>query len=466
MTTLRGAGRGILVAAWLACAGAAGAGEVGPALAERLAAAPPDDMLRVVVRLERPVPPVPVEAEAHDGAGRAARRAHALSALRDDHARRRKGVTAVVEAAAAVGRSRLVRDLWIGAAVEVEATPDVVGALAGDPDVERVEMAELAAVVTPIEDGAELDDTPPAVYGVRRVRAPQAWSITRGTGAVVAVIDTGFRRSHGDLQGRWRSANGWLDALGVYGAPDDENGHGTHVTGTIVGRNVVGANTIGVAPAAQVIACRAFDASGRALDADLLQCMQWVADPDGNPWTDDAPDVVNASWGFSGDWCGTVFDYAMSVWRSLGIVAVVASGNDGAPHNPANGPAAIAVGAVDRNDAVPWWSGHGPSRCGGDLYPDLVAPGVRVRSAWPGGVRKNLKGTSMAAPHVSGTVALLRSRRPGLGVAEIENILRATAVDLGPAGPDSVYGYGLVDAYRAVLCLDHGSFSGCHAQCP
>lgn len=449
--------------AWVSVAGVprpAAAAPIGEALAARLAASPAGATVRVLVQLRRE-PPAPAE---DGGQPRATRRHHALSALRAAHATRSTGVAALL--AARAGRARLLRQLWIAGALEVEATAEVVEQLAAVPEVEHLDLVRLAAIIVPVDDGPEPDDVAPAVYGVRRIRAPQVWALgTRGEGAVVAVIDTGFRPNHPDLHGRWRATGGWLDALGVLPAPDDENGHGTHVTGTIVGRNAAGSNFIGVAPGAQVIACRAFGPDGRALDADLLQCMQWVADPDGNPWTDDAPDAVNNSWGIDADACGTVFDRAAASWRALDIVGVFAAGNAGVPSNPANGPAVLSVGAVDRADLVPWWSGHGNSRCGG-VYPDLVAPGVRVRSAWPGGTRKNLRGTSMAAPHVSGTIALMRSRRSALTAAEIENVLKASAVDLGVPGPDSVYGHGLVDAFRAVLCLERGSVSGCHAQCP
>ncbi len=445
----------MVVATWRS----ASAAPIGEALAARLAAGPTGAPLRVLVRLRSEQAP-PLD----EALPRATRRGERLARLREAHAARAARVAAIV--GARPGQARVVRDLWIGNALEIEASAEVVQDLAAAPEVEQLELVRIAATIVPIEDGPEPDDVPPAVYGVRRIRAPQVWALgTRGQGAVVAVIDTGVRATHPDLRGRWRSRHGWLDAVEGSRTPVDANGHGTHVTGTIVGGNVAGPNFIGVAPRAQFIACRAFDASGYALDADLLECMQWVADPDGNPATDDAPDAVNNSWGLLNDLCDTAFDRAAAVWRDLDIVGVFGSGNQGIPVNPANGRTVLAVGAIDRNDQVPWWSGHGISRCGG-IYPDLVAPGVKVRSAWPGGTRKNLRGTSMAAPHVAGTVALMRSRRPQTTAAEIANILRTAAVDLGEPGPDYVYGYGLVDAYRSVLCLDRGSFSGCHAQCP
>lgn len=432
---------------------------VGEGLARRLADLPRGATVRVLVRLAADEAPY-----VEESAPRAARRQAVLTRLRRTFAVRASRVAATLGDDSRVARP--LREFWLAGALEVEATADAVARLVAAPEVEHVDVVRVAATIVPVDGGPEPDDVLPAVYGVRRIRAPQVWALgTRGKGAVAAVIDTGVRHNHPDLKGRWRSRSGWLDPIERTRTPRDDHGHGTHVTGTIVGRNVAGANYIGVAPDAQFIACRPFDIHGEALDVDLLECMQWVADPDGNPSTDDAPDVVNNSWGLQEDVCDTLFDRVAARWADLGIVAVFAAGNEGVPVNPANGRTALAVGAVDRNDQVPWWSGHGTTRCGG-IYPDLVAPGVKVRSAGPGGGRKNLSGTSSAAPHVSGTVALMRSRRPQVTAKEIANILTNTAVDLGMQGPDHVYGYGLVDAYRAVLCLDRGSFSGCHAQCP
>jgi serine protease AprX len=210
------------------------------------------------------------------------------------------------------------------------------------------------------------------------------------------------------------------------------------------------------------------DASGSGFLDWGVRCMEWMADPDLNPATDDLPDAVNMSWSvpaFAGT-CNSFFRIAAQGLAQLDVVPIAAAGNDALPEIPAAYPEVIAVGAVNRDNQVTSWSGRGPSPCDGATYPLLVAPGTKVRSAWPGGVRRNLRGTSMASPHVAGTVALLRSHKPNLSAAAIMHILKATAVDLGPTGPENSYGFGMVDAYRAFLCLDHGTYSGCGAQCP
>jgi bacillopeptidase F len=176
--------------------------------------------------------------------------------------------------------------------------------------------------------------------------------------------------------------------------------------------------------------------------------------------------VVNNSWSTDSAGCDRTFHFAVRAWRALDIVPVFAAGNSAVAVSPANYPESLAVGAVDRSNEVAYFSGRGPSSCDGRLYPDVVAPGTQVRSAWPGGTRKNLAGTSMATPHVTGTVALIRSQKPTMTAAAIINVLRATAVELGPRGPDNFYGHGLVDAFRAFNCLQYGTASGCVAACP
>jgi subtilisin family serine protease len=179
----------------------------------------------------------------------------------------------------------------------------------------------------------------------------------------------------------------------------------------------------------------------------------------------DLPDVVNNSYGEFPARCDPLLWDAVRALRRLEIIPVAASGNSGVAEIPGALPEAMPVGALNRQNEVPSWSGRGPSPCYPYTYPDFSAPGTRVRSAWLGGTRRVLTGTSMAAPHVAGVVALLRGRNPNLTVAQIENTLMQTARDLGPPGPDNTYGFGLPDAYRAMLCLNSGAYL-CPGTCP
>jgi len=453
--------RRMVTGAALLIAASAGAGEIAPELEARLATAGADTLVPVIVRLHEPSgPPAPAE-----GPTRGERRRQVLNRLRQTQGARAP-LRALADAEAR-GAARDVERYWLVPALTARATPDAIRALADDPQVEAVGV-QASAVILPLAEVDELDATPQAVNGVVRVRAPQVWALgDRGDGAVVGVVDTGVVANHKDLSGRWRGGAGWKDLVHQRPTRYDDNGHGTHVTGTAVGHAGVNANVIGVAPAATYIACKAFAADGYGDIAAILGCLQFMADPDGNPLTDDLPDVVNGSWGGDVD-CDPTFAQAVRTLRLLDVVSVFASGNAGVPATPAGYREAIAVGAVDRANVVTAYSGRGPSSCRqlGAIYPDVVAPGTRVRSAWPGGKRKTLQGTSMAAPHVSGVVALLRSWKPQLSAAAIGHVVRAAAADLGPAGPDDEYGYGLVDAFRAVDCLRSGTVNGCEATCP
>ena len=453
--------RGMATGAALLIAATAGAGEIAPELEARLATAGADTLVPVLVRLHEPSAPP----ELPERLPRAERRRQVLERLHQVQGAR--APMRVLADAQARGTVRDVERYWLVSALTARATPDAIRALADDPDVAAI-APQTSATILPLTEIDELDATPQAVNGVVRVRAPQVWALgDRGAGAVVGVIDTGVVPNHKDLTGRWRGGAGWRDLVHLRTTRYDDNGHGTHVTGTAVGHAGVNANVIGVAPGAAYIACKAFAADGFGDIGTILGCLQFMADPDGNPLTDDLPDVVNGSWGGDVD-CDPTFVQAVHALRLLDVVAVFAAGNAGVPATPAGYRESLAVGAIDRSNVVTAYSGRGPSSCRppGAIYPDVVAPGTKVRSAWPGGKRKTLQGTSMAAPHVSGVVALLRSWSPQLSAAAIVNVLRATAADLGPAGPDGEYGYGLVDAFRAINCLRSGTVSGCGATCP
>ena len=187
--------------------------------------------------------------------------------------------------------------------------------------------------------------------------------------------------------------------------------------------------------------------------------FQWLLDPDGNPSTDDVPDVVNASWGFRDlvGQCYLEFETDLEILKAAGIAVVLSAGNQGSAGSvsPADNPAGFAVGAVDAALAVAATSSRGPSACDGSVYPEVVAPGVGIRTSdlTFNGTYPNsyvaVSGTSFATPHVAGAMALLRQADPAATVAELEQAVTATAVDLGAPGPDNTAGYGLLDAPAA-----------------
>ncbi|MCL6510049.1 MAG: S8 family serine peptidase [Anaerolineae bacterium] len=332
----------------------------------------------------------------------------------------------------------------------------------------------------------------PIEWGVQRVNAPQVWAMGyTGQGIVIANLDTGVRWDHDALKPRYRGWNGvtvthdynWFDAAPESGppssVPQDVNGHGTHTTGTAVGDDGAG-NQIGVAPGAQWIACRNMaGASGVGSVARYVACFQFALAPtdvNGNaPNPALSADITSNSWacdpGYGEQGCEvpTALITATQALRDAGIMVVASAGNSGnacrsVNFAPATLDQAFTVGAIQSSNAIANFSSRGPSSLTGRIKPDVVAPGVGVRSArpWSPGSYGFASGTSMAAPHVAGVVALLWSAAPDLhgNVPATEALLRQTAHTLvsdescggipGSAWPNNTYGYGLVDALAAV----------------
>ena len=345
--------------------------------------------------------------------------------------------------------------LWIVNAIAATATPDLLQAISRRPEVLSIApdesvFAPAAASVAPPEPN------------VRLVNAPALWDLGyRGQGVVVASMDTGVDATHPDLLPRWRGgANSWYDPNGQHpNTPTDVSGHGTQTMGVILGGDA-GGSAIGVAPDAQWIAVKIFNDRGVATTSGIHLGYQWLLDPDGNPETLDAPDVVNNSWDFSNPGCNLAFQQDLQDLRAAGILPVFAAGNSGPNSSttvsPANYPEALSVGATDDADSIFPASSRGPSGCGeaSSIFPDLVAPGVDVRSSDLYGGYVSSSGTSLAAPHVSGAAALLLSAFPTASPELLISALEGSAVDLGDPGPDNTFGQGRVDALAAFASLD------------
>lgn len=318
-------------------------------------------------------------------------------------------------------------------------------------------------------------------WNIERVGAPQVWDMgIDGSGTVIANIDTGVQWDHPALKEKYRGFNpanpnspnhemNWFDATAGRSAPYDDQGHGSHTMGTMVGSEPNGANQIGVAPGAKWIAVKAFTAAG-GTDADLLEAAEWILAPkdaQGNPHPEMAPDVVNNSWG-GGRGIDEWYREMVQNWRaaeifpefSAGNTTIFEPGGPGSIANPANYPESFATGATDINNKLANFSLQGPSPYG-EVKPDISAPGVNIRSSVPGGAYEGgWNGTSMAGPHVSAVVALLRQVNASLTVDQIEEILINTATPLTdstfPQTPNNGYGYGLVNAFDAVSSVVSG----------
>lgn len=302
-------------------------------------------------------------------------------------------------------------------------------------------------------------------WGVKKIQASDVWATGNlGQNINVGVIDTGVRSTHVALKDSFLGAYGWYDPEKKTADPYDPDGHGTHTTGT-----VAGGNGIGVAPGAKWLHCKGCR-TDECTESDLLACAQFMTCPTNPVGTkkdcSKAPRVINNSW--AGDQGDTFFTAAIQAWVTAGIIPVFANGNSGSACSTAESPGdvsnAITVGATDSTDTLADFSSRGPSLAG-LLKPDISAPGVRVYSAsWVDDVSYRYEsGTSMAAPHVSGAIALLLSAKPALTYAQVKSLLYATTdrSSLGATGqtcggtadskfPNNQYGYGRMNILAAI----------------
>lgn len=290
-------------------------------------------------------------------------------------------------------------------------------------------------------------------WGLDTVRAPEAWAQTQGRGTVVAVVDTGVDLSHPDLASRLlRDADGRVVGLDLVdgGAPQDEHGHGTQVASVVAAAGEATGDLTGVAPDAWIMPVRVLDANGAGRGADIDEGIRWAVDH--------GADVVNLSLESAiplpGQVLATGPDRAVRYAWERGVPVVAASGNSGTPFTdyPSSSPV-LLVGASDRDDRRAAFSDGRRS--------DMVhAPGVEIlaSSCAPCGddarpTHREVSGTSFAAPHVAGALALLRAR--GLDAAEAVSALRDTAAPLAGGAP----GHGRIDV-AAALGLDEPTPSG------
>ena len=428
------------------------------------------------------------------------RRARMIAALKQHAQVTQQRILQLVSEAERAGRARSIQPLWIGNIVAAELTAGDIRRLARFQEVERINWAPKVDVFLErpvfMEPDRSFFDDPvePAEVecGTDLMGAPRVWDelSNTGEGAVIAVIDSGVCWTHPDIANQvWVNPGEDLDGDGVVMDPDDENGidddgngfvddlvgwdfdqgdnrpsddnsHGSHCAGTVAGDGTSGTQA-GMAPDAEIMIIRV--GLQFSDEPDVWNAMQYAAE--------NGADAISMSLGWPHNQ-----NPDRATWRTncentieLGTSMVIAAGNEGQGNEPDNVrtpgdvPRIISVGATDCNDNAASFSSRGPVTWQdvpeygdhpyppGLIKPDVSAPGVSTRSHNICSGYSTKSGTSMATPHVAGTVALMKSANPGLTHDDIKFILEDSSIDLGAPGRDNTYGTGRVDAYEAVL---------------
>lgn len=442
------------------------------------------ERLRIVVVTERQTDAAALEAAVR-GMTPAQRRETVISRLREESAQALAPLEALV-------RTRQEwfaawRPLWIVNAATLEATPAGLRALSALQGLARIDLCVPYQAI-PERDLAPFarpDETLANSLGIERVGAPEVWGGygIRGNGVLVAIMDTGILTTHPDLADHiWTNIgeipdngvdddmNGYIDDVHGYdiingdGDPTDDQGHGTHVSGTVAGDGTDGTNT-GMAPGATLMAVKVLDEYGSGEEHYVWEGIQYA--------TLMGAQVGNLSLGWS---YGASPDRA--TWRqtclnalAAGLTLCIAAGNEGmsagVPNNlrtPGDVPEVITVGAVNSSDLWAEFSAVGPVTWQdisgyrdypfppGLTKPDVCAPGVEVLSTVITGGYDSLgyDGTSMATPHVTGLCALLLEADPSLTPADLKMILTMNALPLGGTDSADYYGTGRIQALSSV----------------
>ena len=305
-------------------------------------------------------------------------------------------------------------------------------------------------------------------WGIANINADDVWGDfgVQGEGLVIANIDTGVQFDHPALASQYRGNNGdgtfnhnynWFNAAGTCAAaPCDTNGHGTHTMGTMVGDDGA-ANQVGVAPGATWIAANGCCPS----DAALISSGEWMLAPTDlagdNADVTKRPNIINNSWGSQVPSNDPFMEDVQEAWAASGIFGSWSNGNSGPACSTSGSPGSriinYSVGAYDINNTIASFSGRGAGQAG-EIKPNISAPGVNVRSSVPGNGYASFNGTSMASPHLAGTIALLWSAAPSMlgDIDATRALLDGTALDSnsttcgGTADDNNVYGEGRLDA--------------------
>lgn len=382
------------------------------------------------------------------------------------------------------GAVNQIKPLWISNVINCYASPAAIMQLAGRKDIERIDLDEERILIDPVEITEIEVGSREITYNVDIMNVPQVWELGfTGEGIVVAVLDTGVNYNHEDLSGNmWVHPDfpyyGW-NFIDNTNNPMDYHGHGTHCAGTVAGNGNAGSQT-GMAPSAQIMALQVLSAGGGGTESGVWAGIQFAVEHGAH--------VLSLSLGWQHAWepDRASWRHAMDNALAAGVIAAVASGNEGggsAPHNvrtPGDIPApwrnpdqpdtgsrsaVVTIGATDASDNLASFSSRGPVTWQdvnpyndypynpgmGLITPDVSAPGVNVKSLSHSNTSGYavMSGTSMATPGAAGVMALVLSKNPWLKPWQLSQILEESALAMTPA-KSNTFGAGRINALAAV----------------
>ena len=368
-----------------------------------------------------------------------------VDTLRDTSEKSQENLISFIERKVKDGDISEYNSFFIINSIYIKGKAELIEKIARRSDVESIRLNH--TIISDKEENIKHKNTLAEAGVPWNLESIQADRVTKtGKNIVVGIIDSGVNANHPELQDALLPGDFKDFVEPTNTEPIDETGHGTHVAGTILGR------TIGIAKDAKLVVARVFNKEGEASDDGLLAAGQWILEK--------KPQVVNNSWGGNRD--DSFYDDIVKKWKAAGIVPIFSAGNTGSYNaggegsigSPASLEDSFSVGALTKDDKLAKFSLRGPSKLTNKFKPEISAPGVNILSADYKGGYVLKTGTSMAAPHVSGAVALILEANRNLTVDKVEEILKTTATPLTDdhyiSSPNMGYGYGKLNVFKAV----------------
>lgn len=287
-------------------------------------------------------------------------------------------------------------------------------------------------------------------WGLTKIRAPEAWALSRGTGVLIAVLDTGTDYNHPDLSGKVRTDIDY-DYINNDGDAMDDHGHGTHVSGIAAAATNNSKGVAGLGWEATVLPLKVMNYNGEGSTAELIPAIRYAADQGAK--------VINMSLGGPGN-CPSDLQEAVNYAYSRGVLLVAAAGNETAqtpipfPAFPANCAHVLGVAATNSSDTYAWFSNYGD-------HVSVAAPGEDILSTCRYNSYCYMNGTSMATPFVAGLASLVYAAFPTYTPDQVASAILDNAKDLGPSGWDWDYGCGRIDAFSAIWNGAKGNYPVC-----